>query len=75
MNNTCHNRLYRLFKSIQETPDVIHNLTGSKKKIPIHLRAVLSLGLKFSIPTYPNLRKIQDFFNEGIRKFTWNIYF
>jgi len=70
-----YNSLYALFKSVQNTPDIIHNLTVPKVNIPIKFKALLSLGLKFCLPTYPDINLIEKYFKEGIRKVGWNIYF
>jgi len=70
-----YNKLYSLFNSVRKTPDNIHNLTIPKVTIPIQYKVLLALGLKFSIPTYPNFEILSKQFNESIRKVSWNLFF
>jgi len=65
-------KLYKLFNSVKSTPDVIHNL--SNVRLPIEYKALLTLGLKYCIPFYPNYKTLEKALAESIRKISWRVH-
>lgn len=65
--------LYKIFNSLKTDDNVVYNLTN--KLIPFNVKAVLSLGLKFSFPISPNLKQLKVDFEEALRKIGWRCFF
>src|SRR5271154_1100608 len=74
VNRKRNDKLYKLFNTLKCNSDIVHDLSENKS-MPLNLKNILSLGLKYCVTTYPNFKSIESYINEGVRKIAWCIFF
>jgi len=74
INRHTNDKLYKLFMKMKCNPNLVHDLSY-EKSLPWIYKNILSLGLKFCVPSFPNFSLIEKSISECIRKLSWTIYF
>lgn len=73
LSKAQYSKIVSIQKQLKTSPSIIHNLTVIK--LPTNVQILLSLGLKFCMLQYPNFNKVEEAFEEGLRKVSWINYF